>query len=101
MAIREKKFHTEFRMGNDRIVETVKTGQLLKTANIMKQADEAGNIALFIRKLQSPAEIKTGIHHMEGMAQFQIDLRVCEIKTGGKGEEGFRIFSKIRFRNRR
>ena len=45
-------------MGNDGIVETVKAGQLFKTADIMKQADEAGNIAFFIRKLQSPAELK-------------------------------------------
>ena len=78
----------------------MKTGQLLKTANIMKQADEAGNIAFLIRKLQSLAEIKTGIHYMEGMAQLQVDLRVCEIKTGGKIEKVFCIFSKIRFRNR-
>ena len=101
VAIREKKIHTEFRMGNDGIVETVKTGQLLKTADIMKQADETGNIAFLIRKLQSLAEIKTGIHYMEGMAQLQVDLRVCEIKAGCEIEEGFCIFPKIRFQNRR
>lgn len=33
---------------------------------------------------------------MEGMAQLQVDLRVCEIKAGGEIEEGFCIFSKIR-----
>ena len=38
---------------------------------------------------------------MKGVAELQLNLRVRQVKTGGKGEKGLCIFQKIRFGNRR
>ena len=38
---------------------------------------------------------------MKGVAELQLNLRVHQVKTGGKGEKGLCIFQEIRFGNRR
>ena len=38
---------------------------------------------------------------MKGVAELQLNLRVRQVKTGGKGEKGLCIFREIRFGNRR
>ena len=75
----KKKICSVHRMIHSPRLKAVKSFDLLKSSYIMKQANDLGQLNVFLSQMHPGSNLLCGIHHTIGMYDFQMNLVICSV----------------------